>query len=222
MCKSVELQKTADNPSAIILMIHWLLWYKSNYQCVPGLSTAGLDCCNFQLCQIWQVPCESYFGVTNLGCLFIEPCKCSAHKAGQKVLPPPEKQDVSSRLSMTSGKVRGIFSRWVHAVGIVLFYKRLLISVWRCNTFSLSLITGNVVGSWCDCMQLCSQGPHLWPFISSQVKGLRDNEARRQMSSSTGEIRPILTKHFSVKCVCYLLIWICAMYVYYELFSHLN
>lgn len=37
----------------------------------------------------------------------------------------------------------------------------------------------NVVAFWCSCMLLCSQGPHLWPFISSQVKGLRDSEAHR-------------------------------------------
>lgn len=46
--------------------------------------------------------------------------------------------------------------------------------------FPLSRMSGNVVVSRSSCMHLCSQGPHLWPFISSQVKGLRDDDARRQ------------------------------------------
>lgn len=70
-----------------------------------NVTLNGLECCNFQ--RLWRdliIPCESYIGVTNLGCLFIEPCKCSAHKAGQKVLPPPENHVVSSWLSTMSGK----------------------------------------------------------------------------------------------------------------------
>lgn len=129
-------------------------------------------------------------------------------------------------------KVWGILSRWVHAVEILLFNNcsadllRFMIydyDLWFFNicdnlmilesilsgnvTCFLSLLTGRVVASGCSCMQLCSQGPHLWPFISSQVKGLRDNDAHRQTplvwegsswwsavqeASSTGEIQHIV------------------------------
>lgn len=137
-----------------------------------------------------------YIGVTNLGCLFIEPWKCSAHKAGRKVLPPPEKH-VVSWLFTTSGKF-GEFSP------VTEFMQSTAISFYNCSAdslwsvirlwsshdwkkritvlllFSRSPMTGNVAASRCSCMPLCSQGPHLWPFISSQVKGLRDDEAHRQ------------------------------------------
>lgn len=44
-------------------------------------------------------------------------------------------------------------------------------------------------------MHLCSQGPHLWPFISSQVKGLRDTEAHRH---AEGNVRPVTSSKVPV------------------------
>lgn len=94
--------------------------------------------------------------------------------------------------------------------------------------FVFSKMIVNMLSSRCSCMHPCSQGPHLWPFISSQVKGLRDNETHWhkmlvwnssmwqpavQSASSTGNV-----KHSSFKkinfCPWYMLkCWsICVMH----------
>lgn len=70
-----------------------------------------LECSNFQWCQIWKSHVNHISGSWTSAVFFsIEPYKCSAHKAGQKELPPLEKHVVSSWLSTTSGKF-GEFSR---------------------------------------------------------------------------------------------------------------
>lgn len=108
-----------------------------------------------------------YRGHEPLAAFFIEPCKCSAHKAGQKELPPLEKPSevMSSWLSM---KLLQIYSDLLQITDI-------------CAHFHISQLNEGKRVDRRRCMRLCSQGPHLWPFISSQVKGLRDNEAHRQI-----------------------------------------
>lgn len=109
-----------------------------------------------------------YRGHEPLAAFFIEPCKCSAHKAGQKELPPSGESfwgDVI--LAFNETLVLQIYSDLLQITDI------------RAHFHISQLNEGQCVARR-RCMHLCSQGPHLWPFISSQVKGLRDNEAHRQ------------------------------------------
>lgn len=51
------------------------------------------------------------------------------------------------------------------------------------NDARMISLSGNTMSFSRDCMHLCSQGPHLWPFILSQVKGLRDTGAHQTSST---------------------------------------
>lgn len=166
--------------------------------------SVSLDCrssmLSFPVMSDLKIPCESYIGVTNLGCLFYWKCKCSAHKAGQKVAPPLVKH--SSHLGFQWRLESSEISLQMSSCSQRRFIQQLFFrfdpfcDFWHlCSSFDYikvhKLLSGIVIGFCsrktenaltlrCICMQLCSQGPHLWPFISSQVKGLRDNEARGQ------------------------------------------
>lgn len=126
-----------------------------------------------------------YRGHEPLAVFFIEPCKCSAHKAGQKELPPLQKH-VSLWHCRVFWEVWGILSRSQNFIlqlfcRFTLIRYRLPTPVFWFFGYIFSHSDGEML--WWSCVRLCSQGPHLWPFISSQVKGLRDNEARWQTPS---------------------------------------
>lgn len=94
----------------------------------------------------------------------------------------------------------------------------------------------NVVVSWSICVHLCSQGPHLWPFISSQVKGLRDSDAhtdrqgwtdREELTDSClSTVKKSTVLNIDIRCdnltwkKSTSVMYKCVRYIYCELFSH--
>lgn len=132
----------------------------------------------------------------NLGCLFWLGCaNVHTHKVGQKELPPSLQSRTSSPCSFP-GQVGSLWK----SLGGGSSQRRPHIdsNLWQIADISLKTRSalfsalplclpdgGDVVSVGCSCVHLCSQGPHLWPFISSQVKGLRDNVAHRLSAASS-------------------------------------
>lgn len=121
-----------------------------------------------------KIPEGSHIGVITFGRLFMD----RAHKAGQKVAPPPAViACFFFHLFVTSGNFNlyEFFLRSFRSEAKRVHAWLLPIRMTALIRVAIHWVHPSV--SWCTRMQLCSQGPHLWPFISSQVKGLRDNEA---------------------------------------------
>lgn len=104
-----------------------------------------------------------------LAAFFIQLCKRSAHKGSQEEL-PPFGETWWFHLSVPEVCVWNLCSQ------------TLIVSLEMTHAW-LSL-SANVMSLSRDCMHLCSQGPHLWPFILSQVKGLRDTGAHQHTDDS--------------------------------------
>lgn len=103
-------------------------------------------------------------------------------------------------------------------------------------------MTENVVASRCSCMQLCSQGPHLWPLYHHRLrvsgtmkhtdrhcgseKAAADSLLSAPSASSAGTLwHNVLNIIVSSKMLTFLWrmpVCICVMYVYYQFFCYLS
>lgn len=185
----------------------------------------------------FKFPCESYNGVTNLWLSFLLNRVSVAHTKPAKRSCPLCR--VSSWFSMRFGE----FKKSSHpdhqpesysTTTLQIYFGHINVNIvtLKRTCFVFSKMDVNMLSSRCICMHLCSQGPHLWPFISSQVKGLRDNETHWhtmlvwnssmwqpavQSASSTGNVKHSSFKYNTFLSVIYVKMFVDMCYAWFLL-----